>query len=88
VLGLAGLLPFAATSLATVFCAWDMHYADIHQFGVFLTEQQAEYWLHILERIQVAYGAVVCFRSPFTVQEQILTITFRSYLLWGPFIGA
>jgi len=38
-----------------------MHYADVHDFGFFLTEQQAEYYLHILERLQVSYGAVVGF---------------------------
>jgi hypothetical protein len=63
VLGLAGTLPYLGTSLATVFCAWDINYAEAHGTGFLLNEQSAETLLHLLEPLQVGYGAVVRFHS-------------------------
>jgi len=59
VLGLLGTLPYLGTSLATVFCAWDINYAEAHGIGWLLSEQSAETVLHLLEPLQVGYGAVI-----------------------------
>jgi len=59
VLGLAGVLPYAATSLATVFCAWDINHAENFGTGVLLSESSAETVLHLLEPLQIGYGAVI-----------------------------
>ena len=61
-MGLAGVLPYMATSFATIFCAWDINHAAHTGSGFLLDEKTAELFLHIIEPIQVGYGAVV--RSP------------------------
>lgn len=53
-MGLAGVVPYAVTSLATLYIAW-----DINHFGLLVSEQTAELLLHIIEPIQIGYGAVV-----------------------------
>lgn len=63
-MGLAGVLPYAATSLSTVYCAWEINHAAENGTGLFLTERSAEQLLHIIEPLQVGYGAVV--RIPLT----------------------
>jgi hypothetical protein len=59
VLGLAGTIPYFVTSVATLFCAWDLNHASTHGAGVLLSEQSAFELLQFLEPIQVGYGAVV-----------------------------
>ncbi|KAF2739594.1 hypothetical protein EJ04DRAFT_284211 [Polyplosphaeria fusca] len=57
-IGLAGVLPYLATSLSTVFCAYEInHAADGGNF--LLSAHTAETFLHILEPLQVGYGAVI-----------------------------
>lgn len=58
-MGLAGVLPYMATSLSTVYCAWEINHAADTGSGLFLTERFAEQLLHLIEPIQVGYGAVV-----------------------------
>ena len=58
-LGLAGVLPYLATSLSTVYLAYDLNHAKIHGFGVFLDADAATFGLQIVEPIQLGYGAVV-----------------------------
>lgn len=58
-MGLAGVLPYAATSMATVYCAFEINRASDHGTGIFLSEKSAEALLHIVEPLQVGYGAVV-----------------------------
>ena len=58
-MGMAGVIPYAATSIATVYCAWDINYAAETGSGFILSERTAELFLHIIEPIQVGYGAVV-----------------------------
>ncbi|EME83880.1 uncharacterized protein MYCFIDRAFT_162768 [Pseudocercospora fijiensis CIRAD86] len=53
-IGLAGVLPYAATSAATVYSAW-----EIHNGGYLMTEKTAELVLQILEPLQVGYGATI-----------------------------
>jgi len=57
-IGLAGVLPYLGTSLSTVFCAWEINHS-VGGIGSIMTSQTAETFLHILEPLQVGYGAVI-----------------------------
>ena len=57
-IGLAGVLPYLGTSLSTVFCAWEINHS-VGGIGAVMSSQTAETFLHILEPLQVGYGAVV-----------------------------
>ncbi|KAL8774616.1 MAG: hypothetical protein Q9194_003999 [Teloschistes cf. exilis] len=59
VVGAAGLVPYVATSLSTVFLAWDMNHADIDGHGYLISGPTAELLLHVIEPLQVGYGAVI-----------------------------
>ncbi|MCJ1414241.1 hypothetical protein MMC32_000567 [Xylographa parallela] len=59
VLGMAGFLPYLATSLSTVYLAWDINHAALTGSGFLLSGQTAELLLHIIEPLQIAYGAVI-----------------------------
>jgi hypothetical protein len=63
-LGLAGVLPYLATSLSTFFLAWDIEHAANTGQGFVFSGQKAEALLHLIEPVQIGYGAVV--RAPFT----------------------
>ncbi|QDS74770.1 hypothetical protein FKW77_001576 [Venturia effusa] len=58
-LGLAGVLPYLATSVATIGVAQEMNVAHEQGMGYIMTAEQAEHLLHILEPLQVGYGAVI-----------------------------
>ncbi|KAF2460620.1 hypothetical protein BDY21DRAFT_280048 [Lineolata rhizophorae] len=58
-IGLAGVLPYLATSLSTVYCAWEINHATSTGFGYLMSAQSAELLLQILEPLQVGYGAVI-----------------------------
>jgi len=62
-LGLAGTLPYLATSLSTVFLSWNMNTqwpTDSNFLNSFLfSNEAASHWLHVLEPLQVGYGAVI-----------------------------
>lgn len=58
--GLAGVLPYLATSLSTVYLAWDINYAWNYGEGFLLSGPTAEALLHLIEPIQLGYGASVC----------------------------
>ncbi|KAI4268668.1 MAG: hypothetical protein L6R35_006741 [Caloplaca aegaea] len=58
-IGLAGLLPYAATSLSTVYLAWDINHAALSGQGFLLSGESAELLLHIIEPLQMGYGAVI-----------------------------
>ncbi|KAI4117695.1 MAG: hypothetical protein LQ345_002119 [Seirophora villosa] len=58
-MGLAGLLPYAATSLSTVYLAWDINHAALSGQGFFLSGETAELLLHIIEPLQIGFGAVI-----------------------------
>ncbi|KAL1652297.1 hypothetical protein SLS58_000424 [Diplodia intermedia] len=58
VLGLAGVLPYLGTSLSTVACAYEVNHAAAGA-STFLSQHTAETLLHILEPLQVGYGAVI-----------------------------
>lgn len=58
-IGLAGVLPYLATSLSTVYCAWEINHATANTFGFLISAPTAEALLHVLEPLQVGYGAVI-----------------------------
>lgn len=57
-IGLAGVLPYLATSLSTVVCAYEINHA-VAGYGYLMSSETATHLLHILEPLQVGYGAVV-----------------------------
>lgn len=57
--GLAGVVPYLATSLSTVYLSFDIQYAAHHGQGFLLDGKVAEQLLHIIEPIQLGYGASV-----------------------------
>ncbi|KAF7118819.1 hypothetical protein CNMCM5793_008448 [Aspergillus hiratsukae] len=58
-LGLAGVIPYVATSLETVYLAYEINRATATGDGLIFSGQTAELMLHMLEPIQVGYGAVI-----------------------------
>lgn len=58
-LGLAGLLPYAATSLSTVALAYDINHAHIYGNGILFTPELAHQLLDIITPVQIGFGAVV-----------------------------
>lgn len=58
-IGLAGVLPYMATSLSTVYLAYDINHAEVHGSGLLIDPANAEILLHIIEPLQIGYGAVV-----------------------------
>ncbi len=62
-LGLIGTLPYLGTSLSTVFLSWNLQHGAATQSGLlsrFLLDHDAAIdWLHVLEPIQIGYGAAI-----------------------------
>ncbi|KAI9880557.1 MAG: hypothetical protein M1830_002256 [Pleopsidium flavum] len=58
-IGMAGVLPYLATSLSTVYLAWDINHAATTGSGFLLSGNTAEMLLHIVEPLQIGYGAVI-----------------------------
>lgn len=58
-LGMAGVIPYLATSLQTVYLSYEINRAADLGDGLIFSGQSAELMLHMLEPIQVGYGAVV-----------------------------
>lgn len=61
-MGLAGTIPYLGTSLATVLCAYEINHSVAGQ-GAILSEHTATHLLHLLEPIQIGYGASVSLPS-------------------------
>ncbi|PHH61767.1 hypothetical protein CDD81_7978 [Ophiocordyceps australis] len=63
ILGLAGTLPYMATSLSTVFLAWDLNKeiptGNVLYDAVFINHDTARYLLDLIEPIQLGYGAII-----------------------------
>lgn len=57
--GMAGVIPYLVTSLDTAYLAWEINNAATKGSGVLISGQSAELMLHMIEPIQVGYGAVV-----------------------------
>lgn len=62
--GLAGVMPYLATSLSTVYLSWDIQHAAATGTGFLMSGDTAEQLLHILEPIQLGYGASVSHTQP------------------------
>lgn len=75
--GMAGVLPYLATSLSTVYLAFDIQHAASTGEGWLLPGETAEQLLHILEPIQLGYGATVN-ESNITAAGQFLLTPPRS----------
>lgn len=58
-IGMAGVVPYMATSLSTVYAAWEINHAATTGSGLLMSEKSAELLLHILEPLQIGYGATV-----------------------------
>lgn len=58
-LGMAGVVPYVATSLQSAFLSYEISRAASLGDGLIFSGQSAELMLHMLEPIQVGYGAVV-----------------------------
>lgn len=58
-LGMAGVVPYVATSLETVYLSYEINRAATLGDGLIFSGQSAELALHMLEPIQVGYGAVI-----------------------------
>jgi hypothetical protein len=57
--GAAGVLPYAATSLSTVFLAYDINHAHSSGSGIIFSPETAHQLLDLITPIQIGYGAVV-----------------------------
>jgi len=57
--GLAGVLPYFATALTTVYLSWDIQHDAHYGQGFLMSGETAEQLLHIIEPIQLGYGATV-----------------------------
>jgi hypothetical protein len=58
-IGAAGILPYAATSLSTVFLAYDINHAHDTGRGILFSPETAHQLLDLITPIQIGYGAVV-----------------------------
>lgn len=58
-LGIAGVVPYLFTSLETVYLAYEINHANATGDGLMFSGQSAELALHMLESVQVGYGAVI-----------------------------
>lgn len=56
---MAGVIPYLATSLQTVYLSYEINRAASAGDGLIFSGQSAELMLHLLEPIQIGYGAVV-----------------------------
>lgn len=56
---MAGVVPYLATSMQTVFLSYEINRAAALGDGLIFSGQSAELMLHMLEPIQIGYGAVV-----------------------------
>ncbi|KAL1999580.1 hypothetical protein VTN02DRAFT_4310 [Thermoascus thermophilus] len=57
--GVAGVIPYLVTSLDTAYLAWEINRAASTGSGSLISGQTAELMLHMIEPIQIGYGAVI-----------------------------
>lgn len=62
--GAAGVIPYAATSLSTVYLAWDINHATTSGQGYLFSPETAHQLLDSITPIQIGYGAVVSNQKP------------------------
>ncbi|KAF1944823.1 hypothetical protein EJ02DRAFT_79237 [Clathrospora elynae] len=57
-MGLAGTLPYLATSLTTVYLSWELNHANAG-YGYMISEKNATFILSLVEPLQIGYGASI-----------------------------
>lgn len=76
---MAGVIPYLATSLETVYLSYEINRAATAGDGLIFSGQSAELMLHMLEPIQIGYGAVVSrtldFDIPPNCPSELVTLT-------------
>lgn len=70
-LGMAGVVPYLVTSLQTSYLAWEMNNAAVYGAGHYISGETAQAYMHLLEPIQVGYGAVVSFHKTHHITYKI-----------------
>lgn len=58
-IGAAGVIPYAATSLSTVYLAYDINHAHDTGRGILFSPETAHQLLDIITPVQIGYGAVI-----------------------------
>merc|ERR1712187_22793 len=58
-LGMAGVIPYLATSLQTVYLSYEINRATTTGDGLLLSGDTAQLLLHLLEPVQVGHGTVI-----------------------------
>ncbi|TQS37083.1 hypothetical protein Golomagni_02455 [Golovinomyces magnicellulatus] len=58
-IGIAGILPYAATSLSTIYLAWDINHADLYGSGFLFSPETAHHLLGLITPVQIGYGAII-----------------------------
>lgn len=83
--GLAGVIPYLATSLSTVYLSFDIQYAASTGQGFILSGETAEALLHIIEPIQLGYGASVSghIRKAQLLADYVLRLSLSLVLFTG-----
>ena len=80
------MLPYLATSLSTVYLAFDINHASETGSGFLFSPHVAEQLLHIIEPLQVGYGAVVS--SQYFIPHSYYALTCKdSFFLGGHPLG-
>jgi hypothetical protein len=86
--GLAGVIPYLATSLSTVYLSFDIQYAAMHGNGILMSGETAEKLLHIIEPIQLGYGASVSTSFAPTPWRLKLTESLDYFFPWSHPLGS
>lgn len=82
-IGLAGVVPYLGTSLSTAYLAWEMNNQASLGSGYVLSGDTASLLLHIIEPVQVGYGAVVSYSTHGRDEMQDAKGTFSDAVLLG-----
>lgn len=86
-MGLAGVVPYLATSLSTVILSFDIQYAATHGTGLLMSGEVSEQLLHIIEPLQLGYGATVCLHPSIYVRlEELPCLRYLYHLLLCPLL--
>ncbi|KAI4949592.1 hypothetical protein J4E91_005332 [Alternaria rosae] len=57
-MGLAGTLPYLATSISTVYLSWELNHSNAG-YGMIFSQKDATYLLSLIEPLQIGYGASI-----------------------------
>jgi len=57
-MGLAGTLPYLATSISTVYLSWELNHSTAG-YGMIFSQKDATYLLSLIEPLQIGYGASI-----------------------------